>query len=161
MRLRFVVATGVALALCAFGISTAIGAKRPVFSGVLVATATGKNEVSTTTGKKNAGDGNARAGFTAVIDETQLCWAIVAKNVDGTPSGAHIHKGAPSVNGPVVVPLVPPDSGDPGTSSGCQTVTAALAAAIAKNPSKYYFNLHSTPSFPGGAVRGQLSWKTK
>lgn len=161
MSLREGVAAITVIALCAFGISTAIGAKRPVFPGVFAATATGKKEVSTTTGKKNAGDQGARAGFTAVIDGGQLCWAIVAKNVDGTLSGAHIHKGAANVNGPVVVPLDPPTSGDPGTSSACQEITAALAAAITKNPAKHYFNLHSTPSFPGGAVRGQLSWKTK
>lgn len=159
MRLRSALAAGLAVALCAFGISTAIGAKRAQFAGVLSASATGKKEVSATTGKKRAGDADGRAGFTAVIDGTQLCWAIVAKDVDGTPSGAHIHRGGPSVNGPVVVPLTAPASVDPGTSSGCRTISAELAAAIVKNPKKYYFNLHSTPRFPGGAVRGQLSWK--
>ncbi len=159
MRLRSALAAVLAIALCAFGISTATGAKRPTFAGVLTANATGKKEVSTTTGKKKAGDPDGRAGFTAVIDGTQLCWAIVAKDVDGTPSGAHIHKAGPSANGPIVVPLTPPANVDPGASSGCTTITAKLAAALTKNPSKYYFNLHSTPMFPGGAVRDQLSFK--
>ena len=161
MRLRILLAATVAAALCAVAINPAVGAKRPTFAGVLTATATGAKEVSAQTGKKNAGDKDGRAGFTAVIDGTELCWAIVAKNVDGTPSGAHIHKGGPSENGPVVIPLTAPTEADPGTASDCQTVGAALAAAIVKNPSKYYFNLHSTPAFPGGAVRGQLSWRTQ
>ena len=159
MRLRLVIAAALATALSVAGIGSAIGAKRPTFAGALFANATGKKEISATTGKKNAGDLNGRAGFTAVIDGTQLCWAIVAKDVDGTPSGAHIHKGTANVNGPIVVPFDAPTNIDPGTSSGCETISATLAAAIVKNPSKYYFNLHSTPAFPGGAVRGQLSWR--
>jgi len=150
----------VAVVPLAIGIGSATGAKKTSsFAGVLTANATGKKEVSATTGKKNAGDPDGRAGFTAVIDGTQLCWAIVAKNVDGTPSGAHIHKAMPNENGPVVVPLTPPASIDPGASSGCATIPAELAAALAKNPSKYYFNLHSTPNYGGGAVRGQLSFR--
>lgn len=149
MRLRSAAAAVMAIALCAFEISTAIGAKRPVFAGVLAATATGKKEVSRRPARRTPETGTTVAGFTAVIDGTQLCWAIVAKNVVGTPSGAHIHKGAPNINGAVVVPLDPPASGDPGTSSGCQTITAALAAAITKNPAKYYFNLHTSPKLPG------------
>ena len=162
MPKRFVALLAIlSAALLAVGIGSATGAKKPTFAGTLTANATGKKEVSATTGKKNAGDPDGRAGFTAVIDGTQLCWAIVAKDVDGTPSGAHIHKGMPDENGPVVVALTAPTNIDPGASSGCATITAALATALAKNPSKYYFNLHSTPNYAGGAVRGQLSWRTK
>lgn len=161
MRVQHLVLTVAVGALCAFGVSSAIGAKRPTFPGVLFATATGKKEVSPTTGKKGAGDRNARAGFTAVIDEGQFCWAIVAKNVDGTPSGAHIHRGGPKVNGPIVIPMTPPDSGDPGTSSDCQAIDEALAREIKRHPRRYYFNLHSTPDFPAGAARGQLSWRKR
>lgn len=128
---------------------------------MLFVSATGKKEISATTGHKGAGDRNGRAGFTAVIDEGQFCWAIVAKNVDGTPSGAHIHKGGPKVNGPIVIALKPPESGDPGTSSDCQAVDADLAKDIKKHPHRYYFNLHSMPGFPAGAVRGQLSWRRR
>ena len=161
MRLRYVLAAVVAVGLCTVGIGSAVGSKRPTFAGVLFANATGAKEVSTETGRKGAGDRDGRAGFTAVIDGGQLCWAIAAKNVDGTPSGAHIHRGRPNENGPVVVPLDPPANADPGASSGCTAIASTLAAALVKNPARYYFNLHSTPRFPGGAVRGQLSWKRR
>jgi hypothetical protein len=46
-----------------------------------------------------------------------------------------------------VVPLTAPADADPGASSGCATIPADLASALAKNPSKYYFNLHSMPKF--------------
>ena len=128
-------------------------------NGTLFATLLGKKEVSPTTGKKGAGDKDGRAGFTAVIDGTDFCWGYAAKNVDGTPSGAHIHKGRPSVNGPVVIPLDTPSSADPGSASGCETISEELAKAINKNPRKYYFNLHTTPDFASGAVRGQLGGK--
>ncbi len=161
MKFRYLLAAALAVALPAVAISSAPGAKRPTFAGVLQATATGKKEVSASTGKKNAGDRDGRAGFTAVIDGTELCWAYAAKDVDGTPSGAHIHRGSPNENGPVVVPLTAPTSADPGAASGCRQITAALAAELARNPARFYFNLHSTPSFPGGAVRGQLHWKKR
>jgi hypothetical protein len=32
----------------------------------------------------------------------------------------------------------------------------ALLDDIAANPQNYYINLHSTPTYPGGAIRGQL-----
>ncbi|MGH2917988.1 MAG: CHRD domain-containing protein [Solirubrobacteraceae bacterium] len=161
MKVRYLVVAASIGALGAFTVSSAIGAKRPVFPGVLFATATGKKEVSPTTGKKGAGDKNARAGFTAVFDDGQVCWGIAAKNVDGTPSGAHIHKGGANVNGPIVVGLTPPENADPGASSGCQAIEEKLAKDIKQHPNRYYFNLHSTPKFPAGAARGQLSWKTK
>jgi hypothetical protein len=58
------------------------------------------------------------------------------------------------------VPLTPhPSGGDPGASSGCVTVDAALSRAILKNPHKFYANVH-TAAFGGGAVRGQLFRKS-
>jgi CHRD domain len=65
---------------------------------------------------------------------------------------AHIHR---VVNGPIVVPLNQPSSGDPGASSGCVTVDPKLARAILRHPHRYYANVH-TAAFPSGAVRGQL-----
>jgi hypothetical protein len=162
MKFRYLVVAALLGALCAFGVTVALGASKKRGSpGALYAFATGKKEVSPTTGKKGAGDRNGRAGFTTVIDGTEFCWGIAAKNVDGTPSGAHIHKGRRSRNGPIVIALDPPASIDPGASSGCETIDSDLARAIKKNPGKYYFNLHSTPDFPNGAVRGQLFGKRR
>ena len=162
MKYRYLVVATLLGALCAFGVASAIGKqgdkkKKPYKA--FYALATGKKEVSPTTGKKGAGDPDGRAGFTAVFDGNQFCWSFAAKNVDGTPSGAHIHRGQPNENGPIVIPLDTPASTDPGAASGCTTVELDLAKAIRKNPRKYYFNLHSTPDFPAGAVRGQLFGK--
>jgi hypothetical protein len=162
MKFRYLVVGALLGTLCAFGVSAAVGkqGKKPAYKA-FYALGTGKKEVSSTTGKKGAGDPDARAAFSALIDGDQFCWGYAAKNVDGTPSGAHIHKARPSENGPIVIPLTTPTSADPGAASGCTTISEELAQAIRKNPRKYYFNLHSTPEYPGGAARGQLFGKRR
>ncbi len=121
--------------------------------GALFAVLTGRKEVGTN-GRRGAGDPDGRGSFTATVDGNQLCFGITVTNLD-QPNAAHIHKARPNQNGPVVVPLTAPSGGDPGASSGCITVDPGLAAAILKNPSKYYANVH-TAAYPAGAVRGQL-----
>jgi hypothetical protein len=159
MKLRYVAVAALIAALSVVLVTTALGARKPpprpvTFFGVLL----GKNEISPTTGKKRAGDLNARGGATAVIDGNQFCFGIVVRNLD-QPIAAHVHKGRPSVNGPIVIPLAAPSSGNPGASSGCVTVSdSRLLAAIKRNPSKYYFNVHTT-AFPSGAIRGQIFGK--
>jgi CHRD domain len=123
----------------------------------LFAVLTGRKEVDAN-GNRRVGDPDGRGSFTAIIDGTQLCFGITVTNLD-QPVAAHIHKGRPNQAGPIVVPLTQPATGDPGASSGCVTVDPALAAAILKNPHKYYTNVH-TMAFPGGAVRGQLFRKS-
>jgi hypothetical protein len=154
MRFRFLGAAVAAVATVALGVGVAVGAKSGGHDGVLSADMNGKKEVSAQTGKKGAGDPDGAGGFTAVIDGTQFCYGITVKNIS-PPTAAHIHIGQPNEAGPVVIPLTPPSSGDPGASSGCTSIAPDLAAAIAKNPHKYYVNVH-TADFPGGAVRGQL-----
>ena len=128
-------------------------------NGTLFATLLGKKEVSPTTGKKGAGDTNGRGGFTAVLDENQICWGLTVRNIDN-PVAAHIHKGRPSVNGPIVVTLTAPSDGDPGASAGCTSISSDLKGKIQKNPHKYYVNVH-TDDFPSGAIRGQISAKRR
>jgi hypothetical protein len=120
---------------------------------VLFAVLSGRNEVDQN-GRRGAGDPNGRGSFTAIVKGNQLCFGITVKKID-QPILAHIHRGRPNQNGPIVVPLTPPSTGDPGASSGCVTVDPALARAILKHPHRYYANVH-TEMFPNGAVRGQL-----
>ena len=89
-----------------------------------------------------------------LFDGTQVCFGITVRDIS-QPTLAHIHRGKKNENGPIVVDLVAPSSGDPGASSGCTPVAADLAADIQKHPRRYYVNVH-TGDFPGGAVRGQL-----
>jgi hypothetical protein len=60
--------------------------------------------------------------------------------------------------GPIVVTLFTGSFAGTDALSGCvQDVDRDLIKAIRKDPSAYYVNVHSTPDFEGGAVRGQLS----
>jgi len=114
----------------------------------------GRNELAGDPLRRGAGDPDGRGSANVTIDGTSLCFGIAVTNINA-PIGAHIHRGRRNENGPVVVPLVHPATGDPGASSGCTQVDAALAQDIQRHPRRYYVNVH-TGDFPGGAIRGQL-----
>ncbi len=118
----------------------------------------GKNEVSKA-GKKGAGDRDGRGSATGIVDGGKLCFGLTVKNVT-QPMAAHIHRGAKGKNGPIVVALKAPSDGDPGAASGCVDVSSSNARAILKNPSRFYWNIH-THDFPDGAVRGQVFARSK
>jgi hypothetical protein len=99
-------------------------------------------------------DATGHADLTLNQGEGEICYDLSWSNIDGTVVAAHIHQAPAGVAGPVVVPL--PTLGDTGSVSNCVAVDPALVKAIRKNPSDYYVNVHSTPDFPAGAVRGQL-----
>ena len=121
----------------------------PLFAVLL-----GGNEVSAT-GEANAGDADGRGSATVLIDGTTLCFGLVVDGI-GTPTAAHIHRNVAGLNGPIVVPLTHPDTGDPGASSGCVPgLDRTLLTQIQSRPSAFYVNVH-TGVFPDGAVRGQL-----
>jgi CHRD domain-containing protein len=126
-------------------------------SAALFAELSGRNEISMT-GERGAGDPDGFGSASFTVDGDQLCFGITVANLD-TPVAAHIHKGGRAENGPVVIPLMQPATGDPGASSGCvplnTPVLVATAADIQAHPRAYYANVHTT-LFPSGAVRGQL-----
>jgi hypothetical protein len=115
----------------------------------LTATLTGAAEVP--------GPGDANGTGTATLRLNQgrgkVCFVLTASNITLPATGAHIHVGASTVAGDVVVPLTPPDAS--GISGGCVNAPRATIKAIRKNPSNYYVNIH-TSDFPAGAIRGQL-----
>ena len=123
---------------------------RPPFFAVLL----GGNEVSDE-GEANVGDPNGVGSATTLIDDTTLCFGLTVNNLD-EPTAAHIHRGVAGVNGPIVVPLTAPVSGNPGASGECiPEVESELVKEIRANPGGFYVNVH-TEKFPAGAVRGQL-----
>jgi hypothetical protein len=111
-------------------------------SNSLHATLLGKSETP-------KGDPDGRGTAEVKITGRRVCWEIKVSRVQ-TIVAAHIHKGAPGVAGPVVVPF-----GKIFKAKGCTTTTAAIAAAIEKKPAAYYVNVHNA-KYPGGALRGQL-----
>ncbi|MGH9279854.1 MAG: CHRD domain-containing protein [Acidimicrobiales bacterium] len=106
------------------------------------------------------GPGDPDAAGDAVIyidDDTNfLCLSLKWGGVDGTPSGLHIHFAPPTAPGPVVVPFAVPPAGTTSTFQCVAVANEALLDNISVNPQQYYLNLHSTPLYPGGAIRGQL-----
>jgi CHRD domain len=156
MRSRTTLAASLAVAAVAALVVAVSGTAKDGSSDddPLFAALSGQNEIGPN-GKKGAGDPDGRGSFSATVEGNQICYGLTVKNISN-PVAAHIHRGKPSENGPVVVPLTPPSSGDPGASSGCATAERSLLEDILKHPNHYYSNVH-TPDFPGGAVRGQLS----
>ena len=124
----------------------------------LFAQLSGRKEISMTTGERGAGDPDGFGSASFTFDGDQLCFGITVANLDA-PVMAHIHRGGRGENGPIVIPLTQPATGDPGASSGCVPLNtpelAAVAAEIQANPRGFYANVHIT-AFQAGAVRGQL-----
>ncbi len=125
----------------------------------LSAAKTGGRPLSTTlTGAAEVpgpGDADGRGTATIRLNQGQgkVCFFLTASNITLPATGAHIHVGATTVAGAIVVALIPPDA--TGVSFGCVSASRDLISTIRKNPSNYYVNIHTT-DFPAGAIRGQL-----
>jgi hypothetical protein len=100
--------------------------------------------------------GTGTAVITIDPNSNQICWFIAVSGLEEVPVLAHIHEGAFNVAGPVRVNLFPPLPPQNGTSTGCVT-DPVFAPLIAANPAGFYVNVHALPTWPAGAIRGQLS----
>jgi hypothetical protein len=92
-----------------------------------------------------------------VLDEATglVSYKLVANNIPGNTTAAHIHVAPTGTPGPVVQPL-PFTAGDEQGVIGEGTFTnPTLLAAIRANPQNYYVNVHSSVCGPG-VIRGQL-----
>lgn len=99
-------------------------------------------------------DGTGTALITLNHGQREVCWHLTVSDIDLPGTSAHIHRAAPGVQGPIVVPLSPP--GVSGESSGCASdVDQALLKELARSPEQFYVNVHNA-AYPPGAVRGQL-----
>ena len=131
----------------------------------LVSLMNGPNDLTTSGTITPTGDpdGAGSAAFTFettnaadLVNGAQACFDLSYSNLTGTPTAAHIHRGAAGVGGPVVVipPTLPNLTAT--SASGCVTIAPALADEILATPANFYINIHTT-DFPTGAIRGQLS----
>src|ERR687886_71901 len=103
----------------------------------LAATLTGPVEVP-------PGDPDGRGTATVTLDANtgQVCYRIDVSNIALPAAAAHIHKGAPGVAGPIVVPFTAPDAN--GKANGCVNADKALVQAIGASPADYYVNVHTS-----------------
>jgi Cu/Zn superoxide dismutase len=93
-----------------------------------------------------------------VLDEATglVSYKLVANNLPGTTTAAHIHVAPKGTPGPVLQPLAFTAAGEEQGVIGQGTFTnPVLLAAIRANPQNYYVNVHSTVC-PAGVIRGQL-----
>lgn len=102
------------------------------------------------------GDPNGKGFATLdVYNAGLVCYTLKVQAIEA-PTAAHIHEAPAGVAGPVVVDL----RLDLAESRGnrltyCANAPEAIAADIRANPVDYYVNVHN-PTYPGGAIRGQL-----
>jgi hypothetical protein len=152
-RLGIIAATGAVMAL-SFNIANALvggpPARTPFFAVLL-----GGNEVDSA-GNANAGDQDGRGSATVIVHgQGKLCFGITVTGID-KPTAAHIHRKFAGQNGPIVVTLTPPATGNPGASSKCLSgISQSLLNDIRDGAGEFYINVH-TGRFPNGALRGNL-----
>jgi hypothetical protein len=111
----------------------------------LEASLTGQKEVP------GPGDPNGRGEADVKVYKAKVCYELEVERIKPA-TAAHIHRGAPSVAGPIVVELKAPTDG---SSEGCKAISRQLSKKLREHPSHYYVNVHNDP-YPDGAIRGQL-----
>jgi CHRD domain len=149
MRSRLIVLTALAATLVFAGVALADDGGRP-FSTPM----SGAEEVP------GPGDADATGQADLRLNQGQgrICFDLSWANIEGTVFAAHIHKAPAGAFGPIVVPLFEPvEFAGTGEFSNCVFgIDKDLIKDIRQHPDDYYVNVHSTPDFPAGAVRGQL-----
>jgi hypothetical protein len=111
----------------------------------LEASLTGEKEVP------GPGDPNGRGEAEVKVYKQKVCYKLEVKRIKAA-TAAHIHRGGPSVAGPIVVELKAPTDG---SSKGCKAISKKLSKKLREHPSRYYVNVHNRP-YPDGAIRGQF-----
>lgn len=132
------------------------------FAGVALAGTGGRPLATPMTGAEEApgpGDPDAtgQADFQLNQGQGRICFDLSWENIDGTVVAAHIHLAPVGEPGDIVVPLFEGVFAGTDSVSDCVDAERSLVKDIRQHPSDYYVNVHSTPGFEAGAIRGQLS----
>ena len=141
------------IAVSAVAVVSVAGADQPP-AKTFVAVLSAEEEVPLCEPATNAARGVA---VFHVRDEATVDFKVVANNLPGDVSAAHIHRERPGVPGPIVQGLTLT-----GTENGVvatDTFTnAGLVADIQADPNNFYVNVHSDGpgGCPTGVIRGQL-----
>ena len=102
-----------------------------------------------------SGDPDGRGSARITIRGTRVCWRMQVRGIQ-RPHAAHIHAARRGREGPAIVPLFLTERSLERPRRGCERARPLEARDIARNPRRYYVNVHNE-EFPNGAVRGQLS----
>ena len=118
------------------------------------------------------GDMDAVGTGTIIVSPAadRVCFNLKWSGIDGSVWGAHIHGPATTLQAaPIRVPFLMLTPGGADNLSGTDQIAGCVAAApvsvgssetwadrIAADPSMFYVNVHSFPSFNPGAIRAQL-----
>lgn len=149
-RLAIALATG-ALTFAVMGIAATAGAPpRSTFVVVLNAA----EEVPQCAAATNASRGVAIFHVTDEATGT-VEYTLVANNLPGDITNAHIHLAPKGVAGGVTQGLSPTAGEENGVIKRGSFTNPALVAAIRANEAGYYVNVHSNIC-PGGVIRGQF-----
>src|SRR5918994_5962217 len=117
--------------LAAFVLAVVLIAAVPVVAAPranLEASLTGEKEVP------GPGDPNGRGEADVKVYRAKVCYELEVKRIKPAEA-AHIHRGGPSVAGPVVVELKAPTDG---SSEGCKAISKQLSKKLREHPGRYY-----------------------
>ena len=128
-------------------------------STTFIATMTGANE------RPTPNTSTATGTATYVLTGNLLSYVVTVNGLTAPASGAHIHVGASSVAGPIVVPYTVSATQSGVVSTGTIDLTFPIASGnstitgdslkVLLNNGNAYTNVHNS-AFPGGEIRGQI-----
>ena len=152
---RLAVLTCMVLAGLAVGTSPALAEKPPTKTFVVVLRAADEVPLCAFADRSDHG-----VAVLHVVDEAQgtVRYLLVATDLPGDLSAAHIHLAPRGVPGPVVQPLVLRPGVQKGVIGRGTFDNPDLLDALRADPSAYYINVHTGPEggCPSGVIRGQV-----